>query len=301
MNCLHPLKAAALALPLALLAGCSNKPSQADVAQALAAVYDCPVLEVRDVQKLDGAPGPAGTYDVAMAYTVAIKGGDAVGVRLITDWVSLRAEKAAAVAAVTALQRRPSQDDARIQALEGYTEQLDAALSKLIPCGGAEIQAVVMPLYEQAKEVFKAGNGNAAVPIGARLTRPGNLAKSERGWFFNRLALGFSGFELVTAKPSVLTLPPSKVSGLLSASASAPAASGGERTLVGTIHRGATDSCLAIAVAGTEKCYGLPGEPEQAQRIYGVCGDGDRCAITGQWDDKAESLGAFSRVEKVAP
>lgn len=283
---------------LALLAGCSDKPSQADVAKALAAVYDCPILEVRDVKKLDGEQGPQGSYDVAVVYTVAIKGDEAAGIKLVTDWVHLRAEREAAVAAVSAVSRQAGRDDSRIKALNAYADQLNGALSALIPCGSPEIAAVVMPLYEKARETFKAGAGSVALPVGAQLSRSGRMRRSEQGWYFNQLAAGFSGFELVTARPSAVALPPSKVPGL--ANVMAPAAAEGERTLVGTIRRGATDSCIAVVQGGAEKCYGLPGETEQAQRIFGVCGDGDTCAVTGQWDDKAESLGAFGKVEKVA-
>lgn len=281
---------------LVLLAGCSDKPSQGDVAKALAAVYECPILEVRDVKKLDGEPGPQGSYDVALSYTVAIKGGDGAGAKLLTEWVHLRAEREAVAAALRVLHQAP-QGDARVKALGAYDDQLTSALSALLPCGGPEMSAVVMPLYEKAREALKAGAGTAALPVGAQLSRPGRMRRSEQGWYFTQLAAGFSGFELVTTRPMALAMPASKVPGLVNVAA--PAAAEGERTLVGTIRRGATDSCIAVMQGGVEKCYGLPGEPEQAQRIYGLCGDGDTCAITGTWDDNAESLGAFGKVEKV--
>lgn len=65
------------------------------------------------------------------------------------------------------------------------------------------------------------------------------------------------------------------------------------RNLVSTaiIRKGQTDSCVAVSQASGEKCYGLPAD---AARIFSVCGDGDSCSITGQWDDKAETLTSSS-------
>lgn len=286
-------------LPLALLAaGCSSKPGPADIEAALAAAYDCPVLEVRDVKKLNGEPGPQGTYNVDFSYTVAIKGGEAAAAKLLTDWVYLRNEAAAATKAGDTLYRGTftggvSKGDPRIKAVDAYSDHVREELGKLVPCGGAEILAVVMPMYEQAKESFKAASGTIAFPTGAQLARPGTLRKSENGWYFVAIAPGFSRFEMVNARPVAAALPPSKVPELMGQP------SGGEQTLTGTIRVGTADSCLAVG-GGDGKCYGLPSEPAQAKRILDVCNDGDQCTITGQFDDKAESLGAFSKVEKFA-
>lgn len=284
-----------LSLPTVLLfAGCSNKPEAPDIQKALSAEYGCPVVEVLDVEKLNGEPGQQGGYEVAFAYTVAFKGGQAGAIKLLSDWVYLNQEARAAADARFALERQTSKDDPRVQALASYAEQTDAKLTKLVPCDGKEIKAVVIPLYQEAEKVMKAGSGTASLPLGARLVRTGVLGKTERGWLFRQLALGFNSFEMQASPPAVISLPQSQVPGILSAKAPATA----ELTLAGVIRKGQTDSCVAVTRAGVEKCYGLPVD---ATRIFSICGDGDSCSITGQWDDKTESLTAFTRVEKLAP
>lgn len=198
-------------LALLALAGCSSsKPGTSDIEAGLAAVYDCPILEVRDVKKLNGEPGPQGTYQVAVTYTVAFKGGESGAAKLLTDWVALRRDDLAAINAQIAMERE-SADDPRLPALKAYGEQTSAALSKLVPCGGKEFEAVVMPLYRQAEEAMKAGAGVAALPIGVQLVRPGVMGHSENGWYFRQLAPGFNSFEVLESRPVVFSVRPSKL------------------------------------------------------------------------------------------
>jgi hypothetical protein len=56
------------------LSACSNKPGDADIQQDLAATYECPILQVSDVKKVDGAEVDGKVYEVAFTYTVSIKG-----------------------------------------------------------------------------------------------------------------------------------------------------------------------------------------------------------------------------------
>lgn len=287
---------ALLSLPAVILfAGCSNKPETSDVQHALSAEYDCPVVEVRDVEKLNGEPGQQGGYEVAFAYTVTFKGGQEGARKLLSEWVYLNKEARATADARFALERQAPKDDPRVIALATHAEQIDGKLAKLVPCDGKEIQAAVIPMYKEAEKVMEAGSGTAPLPFAVKLVRTGVLSKTEKGWFFRQLALGFNSFEMLETSSAAFSLPPSKVPAILNAAA---APSPVERTMSGVIRKGQTDSCVAVSQASGEKCYGLPAD---AARIFAVCGDGDSCSITGQWDDKAETLTAISRVEKAAP
>jgi len=280
------------ALPAALLlAGCNSKPGDSDVQAALAAVYECQALEVRDVKKLNGEPGPEGTYEVAFDYTVAFKGGEAGAAKILGDWVHLNKESDAARQARIDVERQSSKDDPRVQTLDAYVKQVDASMEQLVCGDNKEQVAVAVPLFKEGSEALKAGSGMVALPTGVRIVRTGLLSKSENGWYFRQLAVGFNSFDILQGRPTVFALPPSKVPTLLNAQASAT----GERTLTGIVHARLTDSCFTVTVDSAETCYAFPADPEQARRILSACGDGDRCSVTGKFDMQAESLGSVSK------
>lgn len=288
-----------IAAPLVALAlaGCSSRPESKDIEAALGDVYECPALEVKGVKKINGEAGPQGSYDVAFEYAVAFKGGDAGGIKLMTDWLSLANERAEVNKAMLALDRQGSDAAPRRARLEAYETQITAELNKLIPCAGPQIDAVVRPLYDAGKEALAGSAGTVGVPIGVHLVRTGRMVRSENGWYFKLLTPGFNSFDIVTSRPVALALPPSKVPQMLGA-ATTQSEGGNERTLTGVLRRGLTDSCLAVTVDGAEKCYGLPGDTGQVQRILTACADGDACSVTGRFDDQAESIVAITKAAK---
>lgn len=283
----------------AALSGCSSKPDVKDIEAELARVYECPLLEVRDVKRLDGEPEAKGLYSVAFSYVVALKGGDAAAAKLLTDWVHLRAEGPEinkALGTPNWRTRLPRDSDGpREKALLAYGDEVSQRLGKLVPCEGTpDINAVVMPFYEQAKEAFKPGAASVALPVGVRISRVGVMSKAESGWHFRSLNLGFNSFDFLNSQPMQVSLPPSKVAQIMGGAAGDASA---ERTLVGVIRRGTADSCLQVGEGAAEKCYSLPSTPDEAKLIFAACGDGATCAITGQWDEKSESVRIVSKAE----
>lgn len=278
----------------ALMTGCSSSaPSSSDIERAWNEAYGCPTLEIRDFKKLDGKPGPQGSYEADFSYSVAIKGGEAAAGKLLTDYLYVQSEQGAVKQALLMRLDKPASDP-QVVALKAYASQLTSRLEQLSACNSPDF-AAMLEITEQA---INANSPSIAVPVAAKVSRSNAMEKSESGWHLNMMVAVLHSFDVQSSKPMQFAKPPSKVPELLgSGSAAAPA---GEQRLVGTIHRGATDSCLAVVEAGAEKCYGLPSDPAQAQRIFGACADGDECAITGLFDHKAESLGAFSKVEKVS-
>jgi hypothetical protein len=283
----------------AALSGCSSKPAVKDIEAELAKVYECPLLEVRDVKRIDGEPESQGLYSVAFSYVVALKGGDAAAAKLLTDWVYLRAEGPEINKALGTPDRRTrlprDTDGPREKALLAYSDELSQRLGKLLPCEGTpEITAVTMPFYEQAKEAFKPGAAGVVLPVGVRISRVGVMSKAESGWHFRSLNLGFNSFDFLNSQPMQVSLPPSKVAEIMTGPAGDASA---ERTLVGVVRRGTADSCLQVGEGAAEKCYSLPSTPNEAKLIFAACSDGAACAITGQWDEKNESVRMVSKAE----
>lgn len=285
----------------ALLTGCtSGKPGASDIEHALLEAYGCPAVEFRDVKKLDGAPGPNGTYNVGFSYSVGFKGGEAAAIRFLTEWTHLRSERvviADALRPLTAPGRNHAgtADTEQIAVLKAYETQVEARLNDVQKCSSPDISM----LLDAAQQAIDAKTPTVALPVSAQVVKASSMNRTEQGWHLNQVVFNLVSFDLLTSKPAPFALPPSKVPGLLGAT-QVSTGTEGERTLVGVIRGGATDSCLAVTEGGAEKCYGLPGDAAQAQRIFSACKDGDSCSITGQFDAKSESLGAFSKVEKVA-
>lgn len=248
----------------ACLAGCSSRPESGDIQKELSKVYDCPILELSDVKKVDGAENGK-FYDVAFTHAVSIKGGADTAAKLFADWSRL-----------------------------DTGNQWDPVTLKILPqsCTAAAPLILLETMHAQADESFKTHPDRGPVPVSIKAQGQGRMAKTESGWHFIEMpALGTG--EIVTANA---TYPRFKADVATSTNSTSEA-----RRMVGKVRAGNTDSCLEVPVSGDSKCYTLPGESEVTTRIFSACQDGDMCAITGQFDDKNEKLIQFSKAEKVAP
>jgi hypothetical protein len=148
------------------LAGCNSRPESKDIEAALGAVYGCPAFSLQGVKKTNGEPGPQGSYDVAFEYTVAVKGGEAGGVKFMTNWLYLVSEASATRQALAALDRQAPGAPAVESRIQAYDTQVTAELQQLIPCAGPEIDAVVGPLFVSAKEAAASATVARVGPAG---------------------------------------------------------------------------------------------------------------------------------------
>lgn len=297
------VRAMLIATGISALTACSSKPETADIQKDLAAAYACPLIELSDVKKVDGAEANGKLYEVAFTHTVSVKGGADASAKLFSEWAYLEAQvqptqialdKAYFDADVRMAQGQISggrDADPEVQRLSKAKEQLAASLATLMPCETIEAVTRLQVMRTAAEEAAKSGQAQIAVPVAIKVRGNGHMIKAESGWHFADMP-AFSTVEIVTAPATYPRLKPE-------ATASS-GATGNERRLLGKIRGGLTDSCLEVT-AGTEtKCYNLPPDSALAARIFNACKDGDMCAITGQFDDKDERLTQFSKVEKAA-
>lgn len=297
-------RAVAVVVCVVGLAACSSKPETADIQKDLAEAYACPVIELSDVKKADGAAVDGKLYDVSFTHTVSIKGGVDAAAKLFSEWAYLEAQvqptqialdKALFDADVRAAQGQlPSgrNADPEVRRLTQAKEQLVSRLASLMPCETIEAVTRLQVMRSAAEEAAGSGQSQIAVPVAIKVRGTGRMGKAESGWHFVGMP-AFSTAEIVTA---TATYPRFK-----SEAAPNMGVPSESRRLVGKVRAGSTDSCLEVSVSGDTKCYTLPGEPEVASRIVSTCKDGDMCAITGQFDDKNEKLIQFGKAEKVAP
>jgi len=286
------------------LTACSSKPETADIQKDLAEAYACPVIELSDVKKADGAEADGKLYDVSFTHTVSVKGGADAAAKLFSEWAYLEAQvqptqialdKALFDADVRAAQGQlpgGRNADPEVRRLTQTKEQLASRLASLMPCETIEAVTRLQVMRTAAEEAAKSGQSQIAVPVAIKVRGTGRMGKAESGWHFAGMP-AFSTVEIVTANA---TYPRFKSEATTNTSAPSEA-----RRLVGKVRAGNTDSCLEVSASGDAKCYTLPGEQEVASRIFSTCQDGDMCAITGQFDDKNEKLIQFSKAEKVAP
>lgn len=286
------------------LAACSSKPETTDIQRDLAEAYACPVIELSDVMKADGAEADGKLYDVSFTHTVSIKGGADTAAKLFSEWAYLEAQvqptqialdKALFDADVRVAQGQLPDGrnaDPEVRRLTQAKEQLATRLASLMPCETIEAVTRLQVMRTAAEEAAKSGQSQIAVPVAIKVRGTGRMGKAESGWHFAGMP-AFSTVEIVTANA---TYPRFKAEVAVNTSVPSEA-----RRLVGRVRAGNTDSCLEVSASRDAKCYTLPGQPELASRIFSACQDGDMCAITGQFDDKNEKLIQFSKAEKVAP
>lgn len=297
------VRAMLIAAGIGGLTACSFKPETADIQKDLAAAYACPLIELSDVKKVDGAEANGKLYEVAFTHTVSVKGGADAAAKLFSEWAYLEAQvqptqialdKAYFDADVRVVQGQlPGGRDAdpEVQRLSKAKKQLAARLAVLMPCETIEAVARLQVMRTAAEEAAKSGQAQIAVPVAIKVRGNGHMGKAESGWHFADMP-AFSTVEIVTAPATYPRFKPETTA--------SSAASGNERRLVGKMRGGLTDSCLEVTTGAESKCYNLPPDSELAARIFNVCKDGDMCAITGQFDDKDERLTQFSKVERTA-
>lgn len=179
-----------------LLTACSNKPGDTDIQQDLAATYECPILAVSDVKKVDGAEAEGRQYEVAFTYTVSIKGGAEAAGKMFAEWSHLDAqmhptqlalEKAQYEADVRIASGQVGGDrnaDPEVRRLSQAKEQLENRINTLVPRQSLEALSRLQIMRSAAEEAAKSGQSQIAVPVAIKVRGNGHMGKAESGWHF---------------------------------------------------------------------------------------------------------------------
>ena len=186
------LRIAVLATTVAL-AGCSSQPETADIQKDLAEAYACPILELSEVKKVDGAANGK-SYDVKFTHTVSIKGGAEAAAKLFAEWSHLTGQQLPAKMALE--QAQATGNVTAITQAEQRLNAMDARLVQIMPCETLEAVTRLQVLRAKADEAVKTGQNAAPVSIKVRGT--GRMGKAESGWHFAGMP-AFSTVEIVTA------------------------------------------------------------------------------------------------------
>lgn len=178
------------------LSACSNKPGDTDIQQDLAATYECPILKVSDVKKVDGAEVDSKVYEVAFTYTVSIKGGAEAAGKMFAEWSHLDAqmhptqlalEKAQYEADVRIASGQVGGNrnaDPEVRRLSQAKEQLENRINTLVPCQNLEALSRLQIMRTAAEEAAKSGQSQIAVPVAIKVRGNGHMGKAESGWHF---------------------------------------------------------------------------------------------------------------------
>lgn len=188
------LQIAVLATTLAL-AGCSSQPETADIQKDLAEAYACPILDLSDVKKVDGAANGK-FYDVAFTHTMSIKGGADTAAKLFAEWSHLAGQQLPAKMALE--QAQATGNVAAITQAEQRLNAMDARLVQIMPCETLEAVTRLQIMRAKADETIKTGQDTTSVPISVKVRGQGRMAKAESGWHFAGMP-AFSTAEIVTA------------------------------------------------------------------------------------------------------
>lgn len=186
------LQIAVLAASLAL-AGCSSQPETADIQKDLAEAYACPILELSDVKKVEGASSGK-FYDVAFTHTMSIKGGADTAAKLFAEWSHLAGQQLPAKMALE--QAQATGNVAAITQAEQVLNAMDTRLVQIMPCETLEAVTRLQIMRTRADEAIK--TGQPVAPVAVKIRGQGRMAKAESGWHFAGMP-AFSTVEIVMA------------------------------------------------------------------------------------------------------
>lgn len=168
--------------------GCSSKPGDSDIRTSLANEFQCPILEINDVKKTDGAELGNHSYQVSYTFEVALKGGSGAAKKLLPELAVLNER----------LERGRLQHDraANIAAISGNPAPLTAAVDRAttevmtVRKRLTEIQPCELPNARFAIDRISAAampKANAlaeGIPIGLVMRGTSAMIKAESGWRF---------------------------------------------------------------------------------------------------------------------
>lgn len=208
---------AVIAATACLLAACSSKPETADIQKDLAEVYACPIIELSDVKKVDGADVGGKLYDVAFTHTVSIKGGKEAAAKLFAEWSFLLsqvkpaqleyehiedevARRNSALRYNSGVVTGETKDDPAVKAAFERVQQMRNRMVAIMPCENMEVVTRLHSMRGTAEEAVNSGKQQIPVPIAIKISGSGRMGKAESGWHFTGMP-NLTMVEIVSSEP----------------------------------------------------------------------------------------------------
>lgn len=277
-----------MALSITGLAACSSKPDSADIKKEMAAVLDCPILELSEVNKVDGASVGDNLYDVAFTYTLAIKGGQAAATKLFAEYMFLSEQRDLAIRVRDSGVMQG--DQAKEQSGAALVGQIVSRMQSLQPCQSPLAESRIGVMSLGIYDAIKSGQEKVSVPWAEKIYGQGRMRKSESGW-------RFIGMPQLTQKEVVKSEPVEypKFKPLVTVE-SQSSATEKDITARGKLIPGRQDS---IIEGENGEGPGFMTQSAVAKEIFAVCGDGDICEVQGKIDPRDGFLTSVSSVKKI--
>jgi hypothetical protein len=271
---------ACAALASIFLAACGSAPDTANIAKQFSG--GCGAMVFKDFKKVDGAEAQNKLYEVAYTFRAEIKGGKAGALDLLTKWISLDQQI-----------EQLGQDNT----MEGgaYRKQVDALEEQKAKlhsgCENMEVYGWMTTLLSATRDNLRGGQTTVPVPYAVDLVGGGLMKKAESGWVFEQLPPHrIANVVQSDPAPFAVAAPPA---------AKPQSVSTADQTLIGILKSGSVDSCFeVISAGGGTKCYGFPADGPVAKALITACGQGDRCAVIGRFNDAKEEIESIKSANK---
>lgn len=179
------------------LSACSSKPGSSDISEALAQEFECPLLEITDVKKIDGTSRAEMGYEVLYSFQVNLKGGAEAGAKLFPEWTSLGPQLQRAESetqrAMTSAGRAPSHvvgtpvgNDPVVRRAIDNQEAIKLRLDNILACKKPNAYFALDRM--RAATIGRLDPDQKAIPIVIALKMRGAtlMTKSENGWRFSQ-------------------------------------------------------------------------------------------------------------------
>lgn len=276
------------ALFIAGLTACSSKPSSTDIQKEMVAAFDCPILELSEVNKVDGAAVSDNLYDVSFTYTLGVKGGQTAATKLLSEYAFLADQRDLAIKIRDgAMLQRDKQKE---QTTSVLVSQIISRMNTLQPCRSPLATSRIGVMLVGFESAAKSGQEKISAPWAEKIYGQGRMRKSESGWRF----IGMPHLILKeTVKSEPVDYP--KFNPLVTEDVQGSAT---EKAITarGKLISGRQDSILE---GENGEGPSFMTQSAVAKAIFAVCGDGDICEVQGKVDPRDGFLTSVSSVKKI--
>ncbi|USX15555.1 hypothetical protein NHH88_07170 [Oxalobacteraceae bacterium OTU3CAMAD1] len=170
------------------VSGCSSKPGESDIKTSLATEFQCPILEINDVKKTDGAELGNHSYEVSYTFKVALKGGSTAAQKLLPEinvlnerWERGRSQHERAANAV-AMSDNPAPLEGAVSRAKDEVLAVRKRLAEIQPCELPNAHFAIERM--RAASLPKADFPDDGIPVGLVMRGTSAMVKAESGWRF---------------------------------------------------------------------------------------------------------------------